>query len=736
MRSRRWRLALLLVASAAQADGPRIWSSGGFDELLLGRPDGVGIAADGSIALGPRAQEIFRSTDDPTLWSVASEPGGSLLVGTGLEARVFRVQSEAGGWRGSQLYDAPELNVTAIAVAADGKAYFTTAPEGALYRLETGAATEIFRPRLPGDRYIWALVLASDGSAFVGTGTEGRIYRVTPAGDGRVFYDSTQTHITALALGPRGELFAGSDGEGLVYRIDGAGNAAVVYDAPLREIHALVSAPRGLLYAAAVGDRALPARPRARRGLPLAPAEPLLPGETPLPLPPAFGEDGSGHFDYPDEPPAAAVRTPASPVQGEVYALESDGTVTTLWSSKDELPLALLLDGEDGLLLGTGDRGRIYRIETAAGTVALQSLLKVDQVTALARAGDGAVIAAGSNTASLFRLDGRAQRGSFTAPVKDAGARASWGAILVDWERSAGAELSVETRSGNGEDPEAGWGPWTAAHAGAAGELRVASGPGRFLQWRATLIGEGSSAPVLRGLEVVYQRLNGKPVLKRVELDPPGRAYPAENAEGAASQPADPIEPAGSKSRSGQTAGPGARFQKGWRALRWEAEDPDGDTLRYSVYLRPQGGREWRLLTEGLVQNRHSFDTSGHADGRYQLRVTASDSESNPAGRARLAAALSPWFTIDNTAPEILNAGVTSQPALLRFRVQDRASPLQRVEVQLEGASWRTLEPVDRWLDDLTEEFEVPLPEAACPAIQIRATDQQHNQATAAPARP
>ncbi|HEX9638349.1 MAG TPA: hypothetical protein VGB99_12485 [Acidobacteriota bacterium] len=726
MRSAAALLLLGLAARASSASSPALWTVSLYEQLVTGQPEGVRLSADGALTIGPKVEEIFRNPDDPTLWSLITEPGGSLVVGTGVAARLFRILPEAKGWRGTQVFDAEELQVTALAVTRDGKVRFATAPEGALYQLEAAGASEIHRPRPAPDRYIWDLALAADGSMWLATGTDGRIYRVDGDGDAKLVYDSDQTHITALAVGSKGELYAGSDGDGLVYRIEPDGRAQVLYDAPLREIRALAPGPRGVLYALAVGERAAAAPELSRPAV----VQPPLPGETAMPLPPAFGAEEPA----PAEPPAVVIFPPAAPApsgpRGELYRLDPDGAVTRLWSSRTEIPLSLLLDGEDAVLIGTGDRGRIYRIEVASASASLWARVEAAQVTALARAEDGAVLAACSHAGRVYRLAGQAERASYQSPVYDAGAQASWGAILADADIPSGAGLELETRSGNSAQPNDTWSAWSAVRSADGGAQAATSPPARFLQWRATLRAGAAAAPELRSVGVVYQRLNGKPDLTRVLIDPPGAYYRSEPEAGESD--AFPAELLGlengspareARSVSGGTAG--RRFRNGWRSIRWEAEDPDGDRMSFAVYLKPKalGDAGWKLLAQDLDQPRYSFDTTAFPDGSYQARITASDAPSNPEASARLDAALSAAFPIDNTGPELLEFEAAQGWA--RFRVRDAISPLRRVEVSFDGSQWKLVSPVDGALDGLEERFEVALGASAQTQgeLSVRATD-------------
>ena len=131
-----------------------------------------------------------------------------------------------------------------------GVVYAGTSPDGKVYRIENGQATEYFAPKA---RYIWSLAVADDGTLYVGTGDQGKIFRVTSAGNGELWYETGQSHITGLAVDSQGRLLAGSEPNGILYRISAKDKAFVLYDANLPEIRAIVPMPDGTVYAAALG---------------------------------------------------------------------------------------------------------------------------------------------------------------------------------------------------------------------------------------------------------------------------------------------------------------------------------------------------------------------------------------------------------------------------------------------------------------------------------------------------
>src|ERR1051326_8092657 len=120
-------LALVLFhAAEAFAGEPIIWELSSRPELLKGEARGVSITDTGVVTLAPRVDAIF-NTDQAYIWSTAIDSNGNVYLGTGHDGKLFRVGADG---KGSLLYKAPELDVTALAIASDGAVFAATSPDG------------------------------------------------------------------------------------------------------------------------------------------------------------------------------------------------------------------------------------------------------------------------------------------------------------------------------------------------------------------------------------------------------------------------------------------------------------------------------------------------------------------------------------------------------------------------------------------------------------------------------
>jgi hypothetical protein len=121
-------------------------------------------------------------------------------------------------------------------------------------------------------------------------------------------------------------------------------------------------------------------------------------------------------------------------------------------------------------------------------------------------------------------------------------------------------------------------------------------------------------------------------------------------------------------------------------------------------------------------------------NGRYVIRVVASDAPSNSPSTALTGALESTAFDIDNTPPVITVISVGRQGGRLAiaFDVRDENSAVQKAEYSLDGDRWQTIYPKDGIADSRLEQYELVLDgEPGTRGVIIRATDALNNIASA-----
>jgi hypothetical protein len=450
-------------------------------------------------------------------------------------------------------------------------------------------------------------------------------------------------------------------------------------------------------------------------------------GGAPVPVTAAGAETGA----------AAAGAAP----RGAVLRLRGDGDADTLWSSTEDVPHSIVTVGGGGVLVGTGDKGKVYLVRPG-GEWTLLAALPAEQVTGLVRGDGDEAVAVTSNPARVYAIGAKAAAsGTYVSKVKDAEAAARWGRVSWEGSASSGAAVRLESRAGNTDRPDATWTDWRSVPAGAGGDSGHTD-RARFFQLRLTLEqGKDGASPVVETVSSAYLQRNLPPEVKAITVHAPGEAF-----QKPISVSGDPEilglgpDPLGDRAAAarGSAAGPPAiafsrkLYQRGLRTFSWQADDPNGDALSYDVLYRGVGEERWRPLRSGLDEPVIAWDTTTVPNGRYVLRVVASDAPANPPALATTAPKDSASFEIDNSPP-VISASHDAGARLVRAIVKDD-SPLRRLDFSLDGGRWEEVHPADGIADAPEERYAIPVPAAAAGAgprmIVLRATDILGNVST------
>jgi WD40 repeat protein len=733
-------LSLLLLSSAVWAEGTQLWQQSKFEEFEKGTSNGVAISSDGNLQLAPSLKSIYTSPST-YIWQVVSDAQGNAYLGAGSPARVYRVTPDG---KATVIFEAKELQVQALAIDTDGTIYAATSPDGRVYKLQTNVPApekkkakkeepqpassestvtkttegeDLYKSSIffdPKTKYIWDIELDPAGPMYVATGDNGQIFKVEKSGEGSVFFKSDEAHIRCLTLvkstaepeeGKRNKksalglstVIAGSDGSGLVYRISPAGEAFVLYSAPKKEITALATDSAGNIFAAGVGEKR-GAVPPAPQPAPSGPAS--APTVTTAPPPALPGQISGG---------------------SEIYTISTDGSPSRIWSSRDDLVYALTFGPDGQLLAGTGNRGHIYAVAPNSKTGIYRDLVKLsaNQITSMARASNGAVYAVTANLGKLFVLGpGREQAGTYESDVFDAKSFSQWGRPQV---RGTG-DFDFFARSGNVDNPDRNWSPWTKIDLKSAQRLSVPAA--RFVQWKAALH-PGNANTQIESVSINYLPKNIAPVLEDINVQVGVRITSLPLQKPTTESVNIPLGSAPAATPVHFDTPPSAVKDRDYIAVRWGAHDDNDDDLVYSIYYRGDNENDWKLLKDNIPDKYYSWDSSLLPDGGYEVRIVASDAPSHSPDEALTDEKISSRFEVDSTPPAVqaLQAKVEGSTMHVSFRAADSFSPIKRAEYSIDAGEWHYVEPVGKLSDAPTEEYDFSAALSGNGGVQAAAGD-------------
>lgn len=699
---------------------PQIWRQGAISDFAAGTLKNAAVTSLGDVRLSPSLVKVADTTEN-YIWSILPDGKGNVYLGTGDGGVIYKMDSSG---KVSPFFQTKELEVTSLAKDADGNLYAGTVPNGLVFKITPdGKGNTFFKAQ---EKYVTALVVDQAQSRLLiatGGGT-GRIYARTLATttifeaansrhrkadgtffDPNLFFTSPEAHILSLATDKSGNIYAGSAPDGIVYKITPDGKSSVLYDTPEPNVSALAADSQGNVYAGTSSNGTV------YRIAPDGSAKRLLGRAAPGIL--SLQTDGS------DAVYAVSGNT--------VYKINPDDTVQSYVAEADEQFLSVALDTtNNAVYAGTGTVGSLYKIGAPSGS---------------------------------------ALQGTFQSTVHDAGSRSHWGTITWTADVPAGSSVTLQTRSGDVERPDASWSAWSAPYTGSRGQT-VTSPPARFLQYQAVLTGDAlGTAPKLRDVSVYYLPRNHAPSVS--VMKPTG---------------GDAVSKAA--------------------LLQWSGSDPDRDTLVYDIAYSSDGGQTWKPIQKravpsapkpktapspaqlaeakanldkqtnippavraqilaqmqaaakpapaadktsadatkadtgasGLKETSFSWDTTEVTDGIYQIRVTASDKPSNPVGALTVKAVSAP-FLVANALPTltvetpVVNA---DKSVTLRGIASTHLAFIKAVQAKVDGGDPVAAAATDGLFDSTAESFTLTLPilTSGSHKIEVQAIDQAGNTAS------
>ncbi len=365
----------------------------------------------------------------------------------------------------------------------------------------------------------------------------------------------------------------------------------------------------------------------------------------------------------------------------------------------------------------TDAQGRIYRLDPrsdGAHEATLLAQTNESDVTRLTPSPKGLLVAAG-NAGKMLRLNdssGGAAGGAsgwFESPVHDSGTVARWGRLK--WVGS-GRGILFKTRAGNSARPDATWSDWSEPITDPAKSL-VTSPNARYIQWRAEFTASnGNATAALDSVSLAYLPQNSRPSVRSITVSSLAAASSAAKTTSAGSASAfsitvtDTGDATSAAGTQGQTLSRPAGHQI---QISWQADDPEGDKLSYSLFFRGEDEREWKLLRADISENTYLLDNDVLADGRYFFRVGASARPSNPTDQAKQAELVGPPVLIDNTPPVVRASTPRRTGATLDIDIdaEDLASSLRRCEYSVDARPWQPVEAADGVTDSPREQFHI-----------------------------
>ncbi|MCF7974845.1 MAG: hypothetical protein K9N55_13585 [Phycisphaerae bacterium] len=705
-------LSLFVLCTSGLAVTSQVHRHSSESDLSDGESENLVIDSRGTLQLGRSAEVLVDDFD--RVWSINSilANGSTIYFSTSPNGGIYRYSFGAltqiypdEAARAKDRQDTADPNDKPDLDAVTNEHVFTLAidmagrllagfsgPECQLCRFSTSGMEVIFKPK--DAAYIFSVALDSVGNIFVATGPQGKVYRLDPLGKtAQLVYTSRDKNILSLAAGPDGFVYAGSDDRGLVYKLNPRNQSAtVLYDSEKPEVVALLFSntpeiAKRDLFAIATSAQVVKVEQEFASNLP-EPGRPESDANKESDSP--EGQGGGLSLKVANrekEPPKRSPQAPRIAIRGAqpkttsaLYRITPEGYVTTI-TEKMAIFLSMAQHPE-GVLIGTGNHAQLILVDPESEE---QTMLYEDeqasQIAGLGVAG-GEVFIGTANPAKLIRLRSEyAAQGTYVSDLIDAKQPAHWGKLQIDADIPAGCKVLVSSRSGNVSDVnDPTYSEWTEPVL-ITEPVQLTCPLGRFCQYKLILKSElGNETPLIREVAVASTIPNLAPVVQAVDV-------------------------ARQRTRTGKTD---------IYEISYKTRDDNEDTLTYTVDFRKLGRTSWIELVKDHEEDTFGWDSRTIEDGRYEVRVKASDRRSNTPDTAMTGSRVSDPVVIDNTGPQIdqVNLDAKNKRVTLTLTVKDQFTALKKLDYSVDGnADWLAGVPKDLVYDTTEEQFEIQVPD-------------------------
>lgn len=687
----------------------KTWTQRTQADFAKGTFSGVSASSKNKLELAPTLRKLV-DTPEQFVWCTSPDKDG-VYAGTGDSGRIYHITDNG---EAKVFYETGELEVHALISDKAGNLYAGTSPHGKVFKITPeGKGIEIFKAN---EKYILALAMDGEGNLYAGTGDAGKIYRIdgaesidvkangsAPQNSGREFAVLSEQQVLSLHWDEQGSLLAGTGINGVVYRIDKHGRAEPIFDANEDSITAVTSdsqgnvyvgtSPKGVVYRISPNGRSKPVFSKATRVLSIV-------------------------CDSRDNIYAVS--------DGTVVRISPDETVVQLDSAQDKVQFLSLTFNErtNTLYAGTGNIGSVYVSKCCEAI------------------------------------------GEYESPVHDTGMISRWGRIKWDADMPEGTVVELRTRTGNVSNPDATWSAWSPAYTKSAGEQIIGS-DARYIQYRVTLKTDKEGvSPKVGSVTITYLTPNQAPSVKLV-APIGGEVWSGkETIRWTGSDPDKDMltydvyySSDGGKEWKPLIGGLAGSVNNGsakpnnlptekevMEKVKSELEkspDVPSEMKKEVLKEQPEAAKTNASVSSPVNaetssnKTSHTWDTATVPDGRYIIKVVASDKSSN-ATDALTDEAVSDPFIICNTPPkltlyrkaiEIKGTGIAS----VEGSVSSELTDITGVQYRVDGGSWTAAVARDGLFDSPYEAFTISTDELAVGThkIEVQGIDSAGNAANA-----
>lgn len=508
-----------------------------------------------------------------------------------------------------------------------------TGVDGKILRYTPNKGLSVFAT-LP-EVFVRALLPGPDGSVYAATGPNGKTYLALPDGKFRVIDKANEKYALALAKDSQGNLYIGTGGGvGNIYRVQPDGKTELFYHTAEQHVLCLAIDSKNNIYAGTGEDGVI------YRISPDGKGSVIFDSKQPSVT--SIGIDSKGNI--------YAVTSPT----GFIYKISPDGSSTTLYDKGPGFNALVVAPDNEVYACGSNS---LYDIKPDGSVSSSNNSADIDFIS-LGMDAKGNILIGSGNPGSLFIASAPTSTisGTYTSIVHDAKDTSLWGMIRWDGDTPDGSHVGIQVRTGNIAEPDSTWTGWKSLVSEGDG-YRILNPPARYIQYRVDMSANSLLAsPTLKNLSISYLPQNHPP---KITL----------------------LAPTGGERWSGK------------QTLRWQASDPDKETLTYKVYYSNDQGKTWTLLPSDSISKGKTITTPVSKPSS-----SANSSEGNPPTMAQVTAELDKHPDL----PPQLRAAILNRAKTLLEQNSSKKTSTTSPESENSEAQEATAKETSRILDTKT----------------------------------
>lgn len=615
-----------------------------YEDFQKGDLKGTSIDSRGRLSIGPEIKYL-KGPEKEYYLSLDFIDDKEIFVGVGHNAAIYKILPATG--KVEEIFKTDQLDVYAILVKDNGEVYAGTSPSGKIYKI--GKDKKVVEFYDIDEKFIWDIKEDKDGNIICAVGNNGGVYNIKGPGDGYKVFAPEDSHIVVLYITKDNSILAGSGDRGILYKINN-GKVKVLFDSPFEEIKGICEDINGnIFFSATKGITTY--KEISKNG-----------------IEPFFNDKKNKKT------------TGISNEKSALYCVHTNGMVEKIWSSEKEYIYSVFYDKrDDGVFVCTGNSGRLYKIKKDRS---FNLIFESESAQLFKIKGNrNGLILITNNSASIIKIEDRLNpKGTYFSKIFDLQVKSRLGKIYWDSLTQSNSGISFFVRAGNSNIPDKTWSEWSPPFYDKENSNLNISGF-RYIQVKVLLNSSNMTKnPNLDNFRLFYVQTNLKPLIEKIEISKPDHMKIKDKEE--------------NKKLKNEK----------YLNIKWEANDPNDDLLKYNVFIKKFINKNWIILKKDITKKELILWTELFEDGKYLIKVVADDSFANPHSQSQSHTKISQPFFIDSTAPLLSDFIIKNNR--ISFKAIDTISTISEVCYSFDGNVWFPVFPKDMINDSKSEEYE------------------------------